>query len=169
MTIRIKLELVKDAILNIIKESPIPEDPTHAEDTLRWLLLLHPQADECLKVAAFGHDIERGSKATLRGKDFPSYDDFKVVHATKGAQIMENLLRTFDIDQEDILDVTGLIRLHEVGGNTRADYLKWADSLSFFSNNLPLFKQRHTKEEIEYRISWGLKRIPENLHYLVST
>ncbi|WP_292408722.1 MULTISPECIES: hypothetical protein [unclassified Methanoculleus] len=42
-----------------VRGSHLPEDPAHAKDTLRWLLFLCPDADDALRIAALGHDIER--------------------------------------------------------------------------------------------------------------
>jgi hypothetical protein len=161
--VKATLELVRSAVLNIINASPIPEDPTHAEDTVRWLLKIYPEADENLKIAALGHDIDRGSPEMVQEDNFPDYDGFKKEHAIHSALVMRELLLSLDIDPADVLDITALILYHEVGGYERVDYLKWADSLSFFSNNLPLFRQRHTPEEIEARIAWGLNRLPKHL------
>ncbi len=49
----------KQRIRAIVQGSTTPEDPIHAENTLKWLLELCPEADEALQVAALGHDIDR--------------------------------------------------------------------------------------------------------------
>lgn len=160
-------EFLKEQIIEILVRSPLPEDKTHGEDTVRWLLSLNPDADECLKIAALSHDIERGSENRLKGKDFPDYDTFKIYHAKHSAEIMKEFLERHEVDPDDVRDIVELVELHEVGGNDRVDQLKWADSLSFFSNNLRFFRQSHTEEEIQYRINWGLRRLPKHLHKLI--
>ncbi|MCH8014049.1 MAG: hypothetical protein IH823_04570 [Candidatus Dadabacteria bacterium] len=54
-----KLDCLKKKIEEIIKKSSVPEDPIHSKNTLKWLLKLRPKADEALRIAALGHDIER--------------------------------------------------------------------------------------------------------------
>jgi len=53
------IDCVKRKIEEIVKESPVPEDLVHSRNTLEWVLKLDPGADEALKIAALGHDIER--------------------------------------------------------------------------------------------------------------
>ena len=55
----------------IIKKSQVPEDPIHSKNTLEWLLKLKPDADDALKIAALGHDIERAiAERKVRREDF---------------------------------------------------------------------------------------------------
>ena len=49
----------KQKIHTIISKSSVPEDPAHAENTLKWLLKLKPNANEALCIAALAHDIDR--------------------------------------------------------------------------------------------------------------
>lgn len=51
------------------------------------------------------------------------------------------------------------MRLHEVGGDTCADLLKDADSLSYFEVNLALYFERAGREETLRRCVWGLQRL----------
>jgi hypothetical protein len=53
------IDCVKKKMEWIIKKSQVPEDPVHSKNTLEWLLKLKPDADDALKIAALGHDIER--------------------------------------------------------------------------------------------------------------
>ena len=65
-----KINLVKRKIEEVIKGSSVPEDPIHSKNTLEWLLKLKPDADESLKIAALGHDIERADeKQKVRRQD----------------------------------------------------------------------------------------------------
>ena len=52
------LELT-EAIERVIAQSSVTEDSIHSKNTLQWLLRLKPNADEGLRIAALGHDIER--------------------------------------------------------------------------------------------------------------
>ena len=71
----IKNECVKKKIEKIIKNSLVPEDPIHSKNTLEWLLKLNPHADDALKIAALGHDIER---AIENHKYY--IEEFKIIH-----------------------------------------------------------------------------------------
>ena len=53
------IDCLKNRIEEVIKKSLVPEDPFHSKNTLKWLLKLNPDADEALKIAALGQDIER--------------------------------------------------------------------------------------------------------------
>jgi hypothetical protein len=76
-----KINLVKRKIEGVIKGSSVPEDPIHSKNTLEWLLKLMPDANEGLKIAALGHDIERAiEKRKVRRQDYKDYDAFKDAH-----------------------------------------------------------------------------------------
>ncbi len=51
------LDCIKKKIEKIIEKSPIPEDPIHSKNTLKWVLKLKPDADDALQIAALGHYI----------------------------------------------------------------------------------------------------------------
>jgi hypothetical protein len=65
------IDCVKKRIEEIIKTSPVPEDPIHSKNTLEWLLWLKPDADEALQIAALGHDIERAIKSMRSTQRLP--------------------------------------------------------------------------------------------------
>jgi hypothetical protein len=72
------IDYLKRKIEEIIKKSPVSEDPIHSKNTLEWLLKLKPDADEALKIAALGHDIERAiEERKVRREDYKNYDEFK--------------------------------------------------------------------------------------------
>ncbi len=51
-------DCAKLRIRKIIARSSVPEDPLHAENTLKWLLKLESKADPALQIAAYAHDGE---------------------------------------------------------------------------------------------------------------
>ncbi len=59
---------LKSEIEETIRNSAVPEDPVHSKNTLEWLLRLNPDADEALKIAALGHDIERAIDREAKGQ-----------------------------------------------------------------------------------------------------
>ncbi len=151
---------VKERILEIIKNSNVPEDPLHAENTLKWLLVLCPKADDAMKIAALGHDIERAIEdKKIKRKDFDDFDEFKRAHAQNSAKILRDILKGMGLSDSFVEDVAHLVELHEFGGDPRADCIKEADSISFFDTNLPLFFEREGIENAKKRAIWGYNRL----------
>ena len=143
-----------------IARSLVPEDFRHAENTVSWLIRLRPDADIALRLAALGHDIERADEMRkVRRKDFPDYDSFKSAHARQSAALLNALLNGCGVSSGIRREVKRLVALHEVGGDSRSDLLKDADSLSFFEVNLPLFATREGMEVTRKRCLWGFQRL----------
>ncbi len=160
---------MKKRIAKIIEMSPVPEDPIHAKNTLEWLLKLKHDADEALKIAAYGHDIERAIAARkVRRKDYRSYDEFKGAHALNSARILTGIMEECDMPDDLIKDVFFLVRYHERGGTKRADLLRAADSISFFHVNLPFYFMRNGAEETKRRCLWGYRKLPNSLKRVVA-
>lgn len=154
----------KKKIEEIIEGSHVPEDPVHAKNTLEWLLKLKPDADEALKLAAFGHDIERAiEERKVKRREYSSYDEFKDAHASNSANIIAEIMKECNTGKELINDVFFLVRHHETGGSKRVDVLRDADSVSFFHVNLPYYFVRNGMEETKSRFLWGYKKLPDNL------
>ena len=87
------IDCVKKKIKGIIEKCLVTEDPIHSKNTLEWLLKLKPNADEALKIAALGHDIERAiEEQKVRRKDYVSYDEFKKAHALNSTKILEEIM-----------------------------------------------------------------------------
>lgn len=142
-----------------LKHSQVPEDPGHAENTLRWLMRLRPDADPALRLAALAHDIERSRPNRLRRQDFSDYDRFKAMHAAIGARMASKIFRLAGVERQVRREAGRLIRLHESGGDARSDLLKDADSISFFDHNLPAYLEREGREESLRRARWGYARL----------
>lgn len=158
---------VKRKAEDIIKKSLVPEDLIHAKNTLEWLLKLKPNADEALKIAALGHDIERAiEERKVRYKNYKSYDEFKKAHALNSAKILKEIMTVCNVRKELVDDVFFLVSRHEIGGDKRVNILKDADSISFFHVNLPYYFVRNGVEETKKRCSWGYKKLPGNLQEL---
>jgi len=163
------IDCVKKRIEQIIKKSPVPEDPIHSKNTLEWLLRLHPDADEALQIAALGHDIERAiEERKVRREDYQNYDEFKGAHASNSAKILAEIMKDCTISKELADDSFYLVFHHETGGTRHADILRDADSISFFHVNLPYYFIRNGVEETKRRCLWGYRRLPNNLKGLVA-
>jgi len=159
----------KKRIEEIIKKSLVPEDSLHSKNTLKWLLKLKPDADEALKIAALGHDIERAiEERKVKRDDYKNYDQFKDAHALNSAKIMVEIMKDCKINQELIEDVYYLVRHHETGGDSRANVLKNADPISFFDVNLPYYFERNSLEDTKKRCQWGYGKLPTNLKKIVN-
>ena len=154
------IDCAKQRIREIIAGSRVPEDPRHAENTLKWLFRLEPKADPALQIAALAHDIDRAVETRkVRRADFSDYDAFKTAHARNGAAILKAILDKCGVAQSVADEACRLVALHELGGDPRSDLLKDADSISFFEVNLPLYYQREGREETMRRCSWGYRRL----------
>ena len=157
-----KINLVRRKIEEVIKGSTVPEDPIHSKNTLEWLLKLMPDANESLKIAALGHDIERAiEKRKVKREDYKDYDVFKDAHALNSANILAETMQACDIDKKMIDEVFFLVRHHETGGTDRVDILKDADSISYFDVNLPHYFLRNSLQETKRRCLWGYKRLSD--------
>ena len=160
---------IKKEIKKIVKNSQVPEDSIHSQNTLEWLLKLKPDAEDALKIAALGHDIERAIEhRKIKRKDYKSYDKFKKAHALNSAKILKEVMKKWKVKKEFIEDVFFLVSHHETGGNRRVEVLKNADSISFFEVNLPYYFVRNSVEETKKRCLWGYKKLPNNLKEVVT-
>ena len=163
------MDCVKKKIAEIIKKSPVSEDPIHSKNTLEWLLKLKPDADEALKIAALGHDIERAiEKRKVRREDYTNYDEFKDAHASNSAKVLTEIMEECKIDKKLADDIFFLVCHHETGGSKRVDILRDADSISFFQVNLPDYFIRNGVKETRKRCLWGYRKLPDNLKKVVA-
>ena len=164
------LERVRARIREVIAGSSVPEDPAHFLNTLDWLLKFEPDADEALQLAALGHDIDRAVEArkVLRA-DFADYDDFKTAHAKHSAEMLLEILQQCGVGDPALSEeLYRLVCVHEVGGDARSDLLMDADSLSYFDVNLPLYRERNSREETLRRCAWGYRRLSERAKLIVA-
>jgi len=148
----------------------VPEDRRHAENTLKWQLLLEPDADQALQIAALAHDIERAVEAgKIERSEYNDYDEFKVAHAQNSAMILKEILSECRVPAEVVREACRLVSFHEFGGTRRSDLLRDADSISFFEVNLPLYYQREGRKETIRRCIWGFRRLSEQMKNIVKT
>lgn len=155
---------VEAEIEKLILGSDVPEDNSHARDVRRWVLEFKPEADWPLRFAAFSHDVERAlpGRKVLRS-EFPDYDSFKKAHALNSAVVVDEILSRYSISSHEKKMIFHLIKNHEIGPDADIDLilLRDADSLSFFTVNLPLYVRRHSEPEILFRMRWGVSRLSE--------
>jgi len=162
------IDCVKKKMEGIIKKSQVPEDPIHSKNTLEWLLKLKPDADDALKIAALGHDIERAiAERKVRREDYKDCDEFKEAHASNSAKILAEIMKECNISKKLADDIVFLVCHHETGGTRRVDILRDADSISFFHVNLPYYFLRNGIEETKRRCLWGYGKLPKNMQEVV--
>ena len=164
-----KLEIAKNKILSIIKNSKVAEDYSHAINTLFRVKKIYKNPPSFLEIAALAHDIDRAVDYKIKRQDYNNYDEFKKAHSINSAKITKKILEELNFDKEFINKVTKIITLHEVGGTFYSDILKNADSISFFDNNLIHYFKREGYKNTYFRIKWGLKRMDKKyIKYLKS-
>ncbi len=154
------IEWAKQKIRLTVAGSRVPEDSHHADNTLKWLLRLEPDANDALQLAALAHDIDRAiEKTKVKRADFDDYDAFKAAHARNGAEILRPILTVCGVEHYIVDEACRLVEVHEVGGDYRSDLLKDADSISYFEVNLPFYYRREGWNEAKRRSSWGYRRL----------
>lgn len=162
------IECAIQEIKMTIAGSTVPEDPSHAENTLTWLLTLNPGADQALQIAALAHDIDRAvENQKVRRNDYDNYDAFKAAHARNGASILRGIMETCGVEGSLTEEACRLVTLHEVGGDPRSDLLKNADGVSYFKVNMPLYYQREGWKETKRRCIWGYRRLSTEMKSVV--
>lgn len=123
-------------------ESEWKDEVCPAVNTLEWLMKINPFASEELKISAYAHDIEKTFITKREQRDYETFIDHKKEHSRRSADIVCTLMFTFDFPKEIIKRVHYLISNHEVGGDSDANDLRDADSLSYYENNLPGYYEK---------------------------
>lgn len=155
------IDQLKKEIAEIIKESPASSDTRHAELTLKWLVILKPDADIAMQIAALSHDIDRGVNKITDShlKNLNDYDKVRREHSLRSVEIMADLLKKYHIDKNLAENILHLVEFHEIGGDEYSDILKDADSLAFFEFNIPGYLKRNNKEKTLVKMKYMFDRI----------
>jgi len=151
-----------EQLRRLLARSHVPEDVGHAEDVLCWLLRLEPEAGWPLRFAALAHDVDRAMPDAIRvqRRDFTDYEDFKAAHAANSARIAARLLHRVGAPISVVHEVTRLVLHHEKGGeDAQLSLLCDADTLSFYTHNLPFYLLREGEDEALRRSRWGIRRL----------
>ncbi len=163
-------------IEEIISKSPLDFDPGHSKKTLEWVFKLKPDANEALQIAALAHDMERGITGiteTYGLKDLSNIKEFKRQHAKRSADIIADLMKKHDYDEEIIKRVKFLVEKHDEGGDDEElNILMDADSIAYFDYHVAMYYEKNgpekTKDKIKFifeKISGRAKDIIKNLKY----
>ncbi len=164
-----KFESLKNKILSIIPRSPVSSDLIHAQLVLKWTLVLRPDADEALQIAALGHDIDRAVTGITDKdlKDPSKYEDFRREHSIRSAKILSDLMKQEGYDERTIDRVYVIVEKHEFGGDPDSDALKDADSIAYFEYNIPTYLERYGREKTKNKIKFMYKRMSKKAEHLV--
>jgi hypothetical protein len=141
----------------------------HYERTLYWLLVLEPNADIAMQIAAYSHDIQRAfkraeilDKVQNSGAGFMD-NEMLTIHQEDGAKIVGDFLKTENVPINIISDVKHLISRHEIGGDEKQNLIKDADSISFFECNTVDFIEKYVpifgKQKVKEKFDWMYNRI----------
>ncbi len=158
-----------DQLINAVKNwvKQIYSNADHLIRTEYWVRKLDPHASNALRIAALTHDIERAFKENRHppGEEFGDWEDpvYAQWHGQRSAEFTANFLKTEEARIQLIKQVADLIINHEQGGNTQADLLRDADSISFLEVNSPLFiswiPSKLSREQVENKIDYMFNRI----------
>lgn len=163
------IKLEKD-ILEIISNSPIKTDLAHAKSTLKWIVKLKPDADYALQISALAHDIERALEPNYINntkEKYYNYIEHKRLHSKKSAEIIVEILRRYDFDEEFLHKVEHLVLNHEFGGDLESDLLMDADSISFFEDNFILYYKLYGEEKARKKIKYMYERMSNKAKKLI--
>jgi hypothetical protein len=142
-----QFEIAKTQMSRVIAQSLTEEDPSHAENTLYWTLRLRPNADEVLRLAAYGHDIERAMPDRLTPEAFDTYNEYKQAHAVRAGKIAADIAKSVGYSNEDCNRLAMIIRQAEFSSeDADVQLICDADSISYFDNNARYYLAKRGKE-----------------------
>lgn len=158
---------IKKEIEDIMMRYKGGKELAHANGTLNWLLKIKPDADDAMKIAAFGHDIERcvvvrkESPDHLIVDDFAKYQVSKREHAERGAEAAVEILEKYGVNEAEKERVRFLIAHHEIGGDDDADAICDADSLSYLTDVFDDYLKMYGPNRAKVKLEWMFGRISE--------
>lgn len=163
-----KFDFVSEEIKTITKNATDKTEYDHSQSVWQWVLKLKPEANIALQIAALGHDIDRSIEdyRIMKAK-FATYDEYKKEHTLLSAKIICDILKKHNFDKTTIDEVRHLIENHEVGGEGDVEILKEADSIAFF-NNLPHYRQTHTRKETTDKIKFMYDRLNKKAQSMIN-
>jgi hypothetical protein len=167
-----RFEAASMRLARIIERSAAPEDPSHAENTLHWMLQLAPTADEILQLAAYGHDTERALADRLHQDSFETYDKYKCAHARRSGRVVARIALECGYTRAESNRLAYLIGAGEFASDDPdVQLLCDADSISFFDNNLPYYLEgkgvERTRTKIEFMYGRASIRAREHVRELL--
>ncbi|MFQ6038640.1 MAG: DUF4202 family protein [Candidatus Aminicenantales bacterium] len=157
-----RLKSAEAEVASVIAASDIPEDYAHALDVKARVREFLPGATPSLEFAALAHDIERAlpGRRIVRSR-FGDYQVFKRAHARNSARVLGDILSAHGVLENLKARILHLVRHHEERDHLDEELsaLIDADSVSFFTVNLPHYARRHSQDEVLFRMRWGYRRL----------
>lgn len=160
------LEKVIDFVNESFSKGKNEKSLAHFRTALHYLEILYPDADEAMKIGAYGHDVARAFRETNTIETFRDkyFNDPEILteHMRTGAAVMLDFLLENRYGVADSIRVYSMIRFHEVGGTEEADWIMDVDSVSFFEVNVPKFLEFAKvigKEKVKKKFDWMYYRI----------
>lgn len=129
-----------DNIIRLIAQNNNEMELEHAKNTLHWLEIIHPKADDVLKLAALAHDLERSVGNSIKAEDYSSYIAYKSAHAARSGQLAKKILKKVGFNNVDCQRISDLISAAEFPSK-KPDVQRIcdADSISFFDTNVEIY------------------------------
>ena len=135
-----------------------------------WLRRINSHASQAMLLATLTHDMERAFPGPDSPKQDPALgpDDpvYNQAHSERSARIVSIFLLDQGASEDLVTEVARLIRVHEFGGWSDADWVQAADSLSFLEVNVDFFldrinapKDNWTLESVHAKFDWMYNRI----------
>jgi chemotaxis protein histidine kinase CheA len=154
----------RQEIIEILNHSRLPQSLGHAQRTEHWLEQLLPTADELLKIAALGHDLDtcREPWRILRLAD-EAEQAFKKRHAEKSAELISTILHRYNFPETDINKVKQMVADHENGETELGKILMWAESLAFLEYNVPFYLKQKGSDKTKSKVQEMFNRLPPHL------
>jgi 5'-deoxynucleotidase YfbR-like HD superfamily hydrolase len=150
-----RFDIAKAKIAEIISQSKTEEDPSHSLNASKWLLVLKPDADEVLQLAALAHDIERAMPDRLKQDQFETYEEFKSQHAHRAGEIAATIIKEAGYSDYDAKRIYEVIKDSEFGNdNPEVNLVMDADSISYFDNNIDYFFTRNGLDKTQIKASF---------------
>lgn len=162
-----KWQKLEEQLSKLIRNSSRSDYLKHAVGTREWLVKLFPDATQEMKLAAFGHDIERCFFEKTKQYANESYIDYKMRHARRSADILVSMMVALNFEWDECSKVYYLVTNHEGGGSTETDYIRDADSLSFFFDNFSAYFDKKGREQTIEKVKFMYERTSENTKQLI--
>lgn len=136
-------ETAQKEIMNRLRANKNSLELKHAKNTLFWLLVLRPDADEVVRLAALAHDIERSVGERTKQDDYATYDSYKVAHASRSGSIAAQILKSAGYNEKDYQRTADIIRSAEFSSaDLDIQLVCDADSISFFDTNIETYLRK---------------------------
>ncbi len=148
-----------DNITRLIAQNKNEMELDHAKNTLHWLEIIHPKADDVLKLAALAHDLERSVGNSIKAEDYSSYITYKSAHAARSGQLAKEILNRIGFNNADCQKISDLISAAEFPSDEPdVQRICDADSISFFDTNVEVYLSKKGLEATRSKADFMFSR-----------